>query len=79
MRNEKGISTWLIILIIAVLIIAGVVWSKYFAEPTATVMMQGAEQAKPALNKAHQASDTADQAVKAAEEATRKMNEGAEK
>jgi archaellum component FlaF (FlaF/FlaG flagellin family) len=75
MKNEKGISTWAVILIIALLVAAGIVWSKYFAEPTATVMMQGADQAKPALEKAHQASDTADRAVKAAEEATKKMNE----
>ncbi len=79
MKNEKGISTWVIILIIALLIAAGVVWSKYFAEPTATVMMQGADQAKPALDNAHQASDTADQAVKAAEEATSKMNDEIQK
>ncbi len=77
MKNEKGISTWAVILIIALLIGAGLLWSKYFAKPAATVMMQGADQAKPALEKAHQASDTADRAVKAAEEATKKMNENA--
>ncbi len=74
-KNEKGISTWAVILIIASLIAAGFLWSKYFAKPTATVMMQGADQAKPAMEKARQASDTADRAVKAAEEATKKMNE----
>ena len=78
MKNEKGISTWAVILIIALLIAAGFVWAKYFAEPTATVMMQGADQAKPALEKAHQTSDTADRAGKAAEEATKKMNENAD-
>ncbi|MGB5216934.1 MAG: hypothetical protein WBN66_01425 [Smithella sp.] len=77
MKNEKGISTWAVVLIIALLIAAGVVWSRYFAKPMATVMMQGADQAKPALEKAHQTSDTADRAVKAAEEATKKMNENA--
>ncbi len=75
MKNEKGISAWVVILIIALLIGAGLLWSKYFAEPTATVMMQGADQAKPAMEKARQVSDTADQAVKAAEEATKKLNE----
>lgn len=75
MRNEKGVSTWVIILIIALLIGAAVLWSKYFAKPMATVMMQGADQAKPALEKAHQASDAADRATKAVEEATKKMNE----
>ncbi|HNY50279.1 MAG TPA: hypothetical protein PLV50_05090 [Smithella sp.] len=75
MKNEKGISTWAVILIIALLIVAGFVWSRYFAKPMATVMMQGADQAKPAMEKAHQTSDTAERAVKAAEEATKKMNE----
>lgn len=79
MKNEKGISAWAIILIIALLIGAGLLWSKYFAEPTATVMMQGADQAKPAMEKAHQTSNMADQAVKATEDATKKMNEGVEK
>ena len=75
MKNEKGISTWAVILIIALLIAAGFVWSRYFAKPMATVMMQGADQAKPAMEKAHQTSDAAERAVKAAEEATKKMNE----
>jgi len=78
-KNEKGISTWVVISIIALLIAAGLLWSKYFAEPTATVMMQGADQAKPAMEKARQTSDAADRAVKAAEEATKKLNEGVEK
>jgi len=75
MKNEKGISTWAIILIIALLIGAALLWSKYFAKPMATVMMQGADQAKPSIEKAHQASDAASRATKAAEEATKKMNE----
>lgn len=79
MKNEKGISAWAVILIIALLIGAGLLWSKYFAEPTATVMMQGADQAKPAIEKAHQVSDTAEQAGKAVEDATRKLNEAPDK
>lgn len=79
MKNEKGISAWAVILIIALLIGAGILWSKYFAEPTATVMMQGADQAKPAMEKARQVSDTADHAVKAAEEATKKLNDASER
>lgn len=75
MKNEKGISAWAVILIIALLIGAGLLWSKYFAKPAATVMMQGADQAKPALEKAHQTSDAADRATEAAEEATKKMND----
>jgi hypothetical protein len=75
MKNEKGISTWAIILIIALLIGAAILWSKYFAKPMATVMMGGAEQAKPAIEKAHQASDAADRANKIAEEAAKKLND----
>ena len=75
MKNEKGISSWVVILIIALLIVAGFLWSKYFAEPTATVMMQGADQAKPAIEKAHQASDATDRANKIAEDAAKKLNE----
>lgn len=79
MKNEKGISAWAVILIIALLIGAGLLWSRYFAEPTATVMMQGADQAKPAIEKAHQASDAAEQAGKAVEDATRQLNEASDK
>jgi hypothetical protein len=75
MKNEKGISMWAIILIIALVIGAGILWSKYFAKPMATVMMGGAEQAKPAIEKAHQASDASDRANKIAEDAAKKLNE----
>jgi hypothetical protein len=75
MKNEKGISTWVIILIIALLIGAGILWSRYYAKPMATVMMQGADQAKPAIDRAKQASDTADRANKIAEETAKKINE----
>ncbi len=77
MKNEKGMSSWVVIVIIALLIAAGFLWSKYFAAPTATVMMQGADQAKPAIEKAHQASDAADRAGKIAEDAAKKLNEDA--
>ncbi len=79
MKNEKGISKWVLLLIIGIIIIAAIYWSKYFAKPMATVMMGGAEQAQPAIEKAKQASDVASQANKAAEEAAKKLNEGAEK
>jgi hypothetical protein len=79
MKKEKGISTWAVILIIALLIGAAVLWSKYFAKPMATVMMGGAEQAQPAIEKAKQASDAASRANKAAEEAANKVNEETEK
>jgi len=74
MKNQRGISTWAVILIIALLIGAGILWSKYFAKPTAEVMMQGADQAKPAIERAHQASDAAERAGQMTEEAARQMN-----
>ncbi len=79
MKNEKGISTWAVILIIALLIGAAILWSKYFAKPMATVMMGGAEQARPAIEKAQQASDAVSRANKIAEEAVKKASEDADK
>ncbi|MFA5322404.1 MAG: hypothetical protein WC373_06980 [Smithella sp.] len=75
MKNEKGISAWAVILIISLLIGAGILWSKYYAKPMATVMMQGADQAKPAIEKAHQASDAVTRANKVAEDAAKKVDE----
>lgn len=79
MNNEKGISTWAIILIIALLIGAGILWSRYYAKPMATVMMQGADQAKPAIDKANKASESVSRVIKVEEDATKKMNEDTEK
>ncbi|HON58490.1 MAG TPA: hypothetical protein PLT45_03035 [Smithella sp.] len=73
MKDEKGVSAWAVILLIALLIGAGWLWAKYFAEPTATVMMQGADQAKPAIERAHRAGDAVDQANKRTEDATKQM------
>jgi hypothetical protein len=78
MKNEKGISAWAIVLIIALLICAGVLWSKYYAKPMATVMMQGADQAKPAIEKAQQAKTTMDGLTKSAEDAAKKASQGTE-
>ena len=79
MKNEKGISTWAVILIIALLIGAGILWSKYYAKPMATVMMQGADQAKPAIERANKVSESVSRTIKVEEEATKKMNEDATK
>jgi uncharacterized membrane protein YvbJ len=79
MKNEKGISTWAVILIIALIIGAAIFWSKYFAKPMATVMMQGADQAKPAIERAHRASDVSDSANKVIEDTAKKVNEDPEK
>ncbi|MBN1470225.1 MAG: hypothetical protein JW925_00465 [Syntrophaceae bacterium] len=75
MKKEKGISTWAVILIIGLLIGAGILWSRYFAKPMGTVMMQGADQAKPAIEKARHVSDAADRANKIVEEATKRLND----
>ena len=79
MNNEKGISKLVVVVIIAIIIIAAIWWAKYFAKPIATVMMQGAEQAKPAIEKAQQASDAVARANKVAEEAVKKINEDVDK
>lgn len=79
MKNEKGISTWAVILLVAVLIGAAILWSKYFAKPMATVMMGGAEQAQPAIEKAHKAGDAVSQASVATEKAVKEANEDMEK
>ncbi len=73
MKDEKGISVWAVILIIALVIGAGYLWAKYFATPTATVMMQGADQAKPAIEKAQRASDAVDRSNKLTQDAAKQM------
>lgn len=79
MKNEKGISIWSVILLIAVLIGAAILWSWYFAKPMATVMMGGAEQAQPAIEKARKAGDMVSQADKATEEQNKKLTEESDK
>ena len=79
MKNEKGISKLSLFLIIALIIIAAIYWAKYFAKPMATVMMGGAEQAKPAIEKAKQASDAMNRANQVTEDAARKASEDAAK
>jgi hypothetical protein len=79
MKSEKGVSKLYLILLIALAIAAAIFWSKYFARPMATVMMGGAEQAQPAIEKAKQASDAVDRANKVTEEAVKKVSEDAEK
>lgn len=75
MSNERGLSVWAVILLIALLIGGGLVWSKYFAKPTAEVMMQGADQAKPAIEKAHRASDAVERANQLTEETADKIGD----
>ena len=79
MKNEKGASKWFIIFLIALAIAAGLYWSKYFAKPMATVMMQGADQAKPAIEQAGQAKASMDSVTRAAEDISKKANEEAGK
>ena len=75
MKNERGASIWVLIFIIALTIVVIIYWSKYFAKPMATVMMGGAEQAQPAIEKAKQASDAMSRANRVAEEAAKKVDE----
>jgi F0F1-type ATP synthase membrane subunit b/b' len=78
MNNEKGIATWVVILIIA-LIVVGAIYFSYYAKPMATVMMGGAEQAKPAIQRAERAKETMDKVTHATEDVTKKANEDVEK
>ena len=79
MKNEKGVSKVVLFLITAIIIIAAIYWARYFAKPMATVMMGGAEQAQPAIEKAKQASDATNRATQAAVEAAKKASEDAAK
>ena len=79
MEKEKGISKLVLFVIIALIIVAAIYWARYFAKPMATVMMGGAEQARPAIEKAKQASDAVSRANKVTEEAAKKVSEDTQK
>ncbi len=79
MKNEKGISKIVLFVMIVIIIAAAIYWAKYFAKPMATVMMGGAEQAQPAIEKAKQASDAMNRVTKTAEEMAKKATDSAEK
>lgn len=79
MKKQKGISKVVLFLLIAILIIAAIYWARYFAKPMATVMMGGAEQARPAIEKAKQASDAVNRNNQATEDAVRKSIDDAAK
>ena len=79
MEKEKGISKLVLFVIIALIIVAAIYWARYFAKPMATVMMGGAEQARPAIEKAQQASDAMSRANKVAEEAAKKASDDTQK
>lgn len=79
MEKEKGISKLVLFVIIALIIVAAIYWARYFAKPMATVMMGGAEQAQPAIEKAKQASDAVNRTNQVTEEAARKVSEDAAK
>jgi uncharacterized protein (UPF0333 family) len=79
MKNEKDISKLSLFLIIAIIIVAAICWARYFAKPMATVMMGGADQAQPAIEKAKQASDAVNRTNQVTEDAERKTSEDAAK
>jgi hypothetical protein len=79
MKNEKGVSKLVLFLIIAIIIIAAIYWARYFAKPMATVMMGGAEQARPAIEKAKQASDAVNRVNQITQDAEKKVGEDAAK
>jgi len=78
MKNQKGISLLVLFVIIAIITVAAIYWARYFAKPMATVMMGGAEQAQPAIEKAKQASDVINSVNQNTEETARKVKEDAE-
>ena len=75
MKNEKGISKLALFLIIALIIIAAIYWARYFAKPMATVMMGGADQAKPAIEKAQKASDAVNSVNQITQDVKKKIDE----
>ena len=79
MEKEKGISKLVLFVIIALIIVAAIYWARYFAKPMATVIMGGAEQSRPAIEKAKQASDAVSRANKVTEEAAKKVSEDTQK
>ena len=79
MEKEKGISKLVLVVIIALIIVAAIYWARYFAKPMATVMMGGAEQAQPAIEKAKQASEAVGRTNKVTEEAAKKVSEDTQK
>ena len=79
MEKEKGISKLVLFVMIVLIIVATIYWTRYFAKPMATVMMGGAEQARPAIEKAQQASDAMSRANKVAEEAAKKASDDTQK
>jgi len=79
MKNEKGVSKLVLFLIIAIIIIAAIYWARYFAKPMATVMMGGAEQARPAIEKAKQASDAVNRVNQITQDVEKKVGEDAAK
>ena len=79
MKNEKGVSKLVLFLIIATIIIAAIYWARYFAKPMATVMMGGAEQARPAIEKAKQASDAVNRVNQITQDVEKKVGEDAAK
>ena len=79
MKNEKGISKLVLFVVIVIIIIIAIYWARYLVEPVATVMMGGAEQAQPAIEKAKQASDAMNKVTRATEEMARKASEDEKK
>lgn len=79
MKNEKGITKLVLFIIIAIIIVVAIYYFSRPSRPMATVMMGGAEQAQPAIDKAKKASDAMNRVTQATEEMARKVNEDAEK
>jgi len=75
MNNKKGVSKLVIILIIAAMVVGVYFWLKYFSEPLTTIVTGGAQQSLPALDKAKKVSETVNKAIRARDEATKKLED----
>ncbi len=75
MKNQKGISALVVIVLIALLIVFVVVWARYFSKPLATVMTGGIERAEPSIDKAKQAGDTLEKLNRTTDETMKKLDE----
>ena len=75
MKNEKGISKLVLFVIIVIIIVVAIYWAKYFTKPMATVMMGGADQVKPAIEKAQKASDAVNRVNQITQDVKKKVDE----
>ena len=75
LKNRKGISPLIVIVLVALLIVFVAVWIKYFSKPLTTVVTGGIERAEPAKDRARQAGDALEKLNRNTDETAKKLNE----